>query len=166
MRGIKANGAERDQRGQSLTHPETPPIERPRARVHYALVLQEEKGVSGQARDALNSTDLQGRLKIWGPSLQGDWESLWPGSLGRAMAWGLSDCVGFGGEVFFEGITVAGISSKSCRGWSGKGGLPGDAQEVDTPSLVKAAAWTESGRGGGGGLIWEEEQESLLPIYK
>lgn len=155
MRGIRANGAERDQRGQSLTHPESPPIERPRTRVHYALVLQEEKGVGGQTRDALNCTDLQGRLKIWGPSLQGDWENLWPGSP-------RSDRVGFGGEVFFEGITVAGISSKSCRGWPRKGGLPGDAQEVDTPSQGKAAAWTDLG----GSLVWEEEQESLLPIYK
>ena len=61
--------------------------------VHYAPVLQEEMG-GGQPRDALNSTGLQGRLKIWGPSLQGERETLWPGSPGKAMAWGLSDPAG------------------------------------------------------------------------
>lgn len=41
--GIRANGAERDQRGQTLTQPEAAPIERVNAIVRYALVLQEEK---------------------------------------------------------------------------------------------------------------------------
>lgn len=42
--------------------------------------------MGGQARDVLNSTDLQGLLKTWAISLQGDWETLWPGSPEKAMA--------------------------------------------------------------------------------
>lgn len=62
--------------------------------------------MGGQARNALNSTDLQGLLKTWGISLQGNWETLWPGSPEKAMAWGLSDHAGL--EVRFVAWNYSG----------------------------------------------------------